>query len=255
MQILKPLIFISNDDGFEASGLKALIEAVRPLGEVVVVAPSGPRSGAACSITSTLPLTLSLVRSEPGLEIYSCTGTPVDCVKIGLQEVCRRRPSVVVSGINHGNNEGMNVHYSGTMNVVIESTMKSIPSVGFSLMNFAHDADFSPCVEYCRMIVAKTLAEGLPENVCLNVNFPSSAPYKGVRVCRQARGEWTNEWKKCEHPRGGYYYWLTGDYSDSEPFCLDVDFHALRNGFVTITPVNVDVTAYGAIETIKDWGL
>ena len=255
MQIVKPLIFISNDDGYQAGGVKALVEALRPLGDILVVAPSEARSGASCSITSTVPLRLKLVRREPGVEVYSCSGMPVDCVKLGLQELCERRPSVVVSGINHGNNEGMNVHYSGTMNIAVEAAMKHIPAVGFSLMNFSPDADFAPCQDLCASIVAKVLSEGLPEGVCLNVNFPASPIYKGVKVCRQAKGEWTNEWKKCDHPRGGSYYWLTGDYSDCEPFSLEADYHALRDGYVTVTPVTIDMTAYGAIDKIKSWNL
>ena len=165
-----------------------------------------------------------------------------------------RKPDVVVSGINHGDNSSVNVHYSGTMGVVLEGCMKGIPSIGFSLCDFDADADFSPTVPYVRGIVERVLKTGLPAGVCLNVNFPrpSGQGYRGTKVCRMARGSWSNELYAADHPRGGKYFWLTGEYTNKEPECTDTDAWALAHSYVAVTPVTVDVTAYQAMDGLKD---
>ena len=178
----KPFLLLSNDDGFAAKGIQELIKVLRPMADLMVVAPSGPRSGASGSITSEHPLRCKKIESASGFSLYSCTGTPVDCVKLALHDLVPRTPDMVIGGINHGDNSSVNVHYSGTMGVVIEGCLKKIPSVGFSLCNHAEDADFTPTFPYIQRIVEEVLQHGLPVGTCLNVNFPDVKDLKGVRI-------------------------------------------------------------------------
>lgn len=251
----KPLILLSNDDGVSAKGLNELIKGLRGLGEIIVMAPDGPRSGASGAITSEHPVRFYKVREEEDLTVYKCTGTPVDCVKLALHTAVPRRPDVVIGGINHGDNSAVNVHYSGTMGVVIEGCLKGIPSVGFSLCDHAADADFSSMLPYARRIVEEVLANGLPAGICLNVNFPKSPIYKGIRICRQTNGTWDQEWHRSAHPRGGEYYWLTGAFVNYEPESEDTDHWALEHDYVAITPTQIDVTAYSVMNELKTWKL
>lgn len=256
MENSKPLILISNDDGYHAKGLSSLIDMVSGFGSLLVCAPESARSGFSRAFSATTPLRLKLRRRREGVEVWSCNGTPVDCVKLALSELCGgRRPDIVIGGINHGDNASVNAHYSGTMGVTMEGCMKYIPSVAFSLCDHSDDADFAPLAPIVRAIVARMLAEGLPRGVCLNVNFPLAPAFRGVRVCRMARGTWGNEVVRCRHPRGYDYFWMVGDYTNDEPEAADTDNWALAHGYVAITPTRVDVTDYGAIETIKGWDL
>lgn len=250
----RPLILISNDDGVNAKGIRELIETLRDVAELLVMAPDGPRSGAACAITSEYPVRPTLLVEEEGLKIYRCNGMPVDCVKLAMY-MLGKRPDLVIGGINHGDNSSVNVHYSGTMGVVLEGCIKGIPSIGFSLCDHAADADFQPMLPFVRRIVVETLEKGLPRGVCLNVNAPSAKYYQGVRVCRQAKGDWSNEWECCQHPRGGEYYWLTGRYDTEEPQSEDTDYWALKHGFIAITPIQVDMTAYAVMDELNNWNL
>ncbi len=259
-EAVKPLILISNDDGYEAKGINDLIEMVRPFGDVLVCAPEGPRSGQACAFSATIPLMLTCRRQEEGVEVWSCNGTPVDCVKMALAELCPRKPDLVIGGINHGDNASVNTHYSGTMGVTMEGCMKFIPSVAFSLCDHREDADFQPLEPYVKSIVERVLSEGLPLGVCLNVNFPGknsmsnitrSSDYLGVKVCRMAMGSWYNETTRFHHPRGYDYWWMVGHYKNEEPEATDTDRWALDHGYVAITPTQMDVTAYSAMGEIK----
>lgn len=249
----KPLILISNDDGYQAKGINCLIDMVRDLGDVLVCAPDGPRSGFACAFSATTPLTLTLRSKEEGVEVWSCNGTPVDCVKMALAELCPRKPDMVIGGINHGDNASVNTHYSGTMGVTMEGCMKYIPSVAFSLCDHHDDADFEPLRPYVRQMTQRVLREGLPKGVCLNVNFPLVAEYQGVKVCRMAFGTWGSEVTRCHHPRGYDYWWMVGHYQNDEPEAEDTDNWALRHGYVAITPTQMDVTAHQMIAQMKDW--
>ena len=248
------LILISNDDGITAKGINELIRMLRPLGELVVMAPDSPRSGAACSLTVVNPVHYTLYGQEDGLTMYSCSGTPVDCVKLALHSVLTRKPDLVVGGINHGDNSAVNVHYSGTMGVVLEGCMKGIPSIGFSLCDHDPDADFTPLTDYVQGITRQVLRHGLPEGVCLNVNFPLAPRFNGVKVCRQTRGQWQQAWVPCPRPQKAYYYWLTGSFHRSE-MGEDSDAWALEHGYVAITPVKTDVTAYEMLDRMKEWNL
>lgn len=250
---MKPLILISNDDGYHAKGINSLIEMISDLGEIIVCAPESARSGYSTAFSATLPLRLKQRRKRDDLEVWSCNGTPVDCIKLALDKLCTRTPDIVIGGINHGDNASVNSHYSGTMGVVREGCMKYIPSVAFSLCNQKDDADFTPLRQYVREITARVLREGMPRFVCLNVNFPLVAEFKGVKICRMATGRWTNEIVTAHHPRGYDYHWMVGEYVNDEPDAADTDNWALRHGYVAITPTNIDVTAYGMIEQMKDW--
>lgn len=251
----RPLLLLSNDDGFNAKGICELVKVLRPIADLVVVAPDGPRSGSSGAITSIQSLQCSLVQQEPGLSVYKCTGTPVDCIKLALFDIVTRVPDMIIGGINHGDNSSVNVHYSGTMGVVIEGCLKGFPSVGFSLCNHAADADFSPVLPFIRSIVETVLKKGLPAGTCLNVNFPDTDPIKGVRICRQTNGVWINEFIKKENQEGESNYQLTGDYCNFELGVEDTDRWALDNGYVAVTPIQVDMTAYSLMEEMKSWNL
>ena len=251
----KPLILISNDDGVSAKGLHELVQTLAGLGEIVVMAPDGPRSGASGAITSELPVRYYKVREEEDLTIYKCTGTPVDCVKLALFELLPRCPDLVIGGINHGDNSAVNVHYSGTMGVVIEGCLKGVPAIGFSLCDHDTDADFAPMLPYVRKIVEQVLQKGLPKGTCLNVNVPKVAQLEGVRICRQTDASWGCEWCKGQHPKGGSYFWLTGKFTNNEPDAEDADRWALEHGYVAITPIQIDMTAYSLIGELKGWDL
>ena len=250
----RPLILVSNDDGVQAKGLNELIHMLKPLGDVIAMAPSEPRSGAACSLTVSLPVKYGLVHNEDGLLVFKCSGTPVDCVKLASDSVLDTRPDIIISGINHGDNSAVNVHYSGTMGVALEGCMKGIPSIGFSLCNHNPDADFTPASPYVRRITEEVLQRGLPAGVCLNVNFPDTPFYKGIRICRQTKGVWKREWMKRSHPNGGDYYWLTGEFVEHDEE-EDSDHWALNHDYVAITPTLIDMTAYGMMEEMKHWNL
>ena len=258
----RPLILISNDDGYEAKGINDLIEMVKPLGDITVCAPDGPRSGQACAFSATKPLTLTQRRKEDGVEVWSCNGTPVDCVKMALANICQRKPDMVIGGINHGDNASVNTHYSGTMGVVLEGCMKYIPSVAYSLCDYRADADFEPLRPYIVQITKHVLTEGLPQCVCLNVNFPfltadllPLGSYNGVKICRMSKGTWYNETSRHHHPRGYDYWWMVGQYQNDEPEAVDTDRWALDHGYVAITPTQIDVTAYETIDKLKAWNL
>lgn len=251
----RPLILISNDDGFQAKGINCLIDMVRNLGDIIVCAPDSARSGSSGAFSATLPLRLCKHREEEGLSVWSCNGTPVDCVKMALECICPRKPDLVLGGINHGDNASVNTHYSGTMGVVMEGCMKYIPSIAYSLCDFNPDADFEPMRSLIERLTARVLRDGLPKGVCLNVNYPLVEKVKGVKVCRMAFGTWGKEVEKCHHPRGYDYYWMMGEYTNDEPDAEDTDNWALTHGYAAITPTKMDVTSYELLDEMKSWNL
>ena len=252
---MRPLILITNDDGLMAKGLQELIVTMRPLGDLVVVAPDGPRSGMSSAITVNVPTRLHKISEEDGLKRYRCSGTPVDCVKLALHILFPdKAPDLLVTGINHGTNSSISVVYSGTMGATIEGCINEVPSIGFSLCNHLPDADFSHVLPFVHRIAANVLEHGLPEGVCLNVNMPD-APPKGVRICRQANGRWTEEFVRHVDPHGLPYFWLTGIFSNKEPQAMDTDEWALDNDFIAIVPTKIDMTAHEAINALKIWEL
>jgi len=250
----RPLILISNDDGYQSKGINCLVDMVKDFGDIIVCAPESARSGFACAFSATEHLRINKQCEDGNVEIWSCSGTPVDSVKLALSEICPRKPDLIIGGINHGDNASVNAHYSGTMGVTLEGCMKYIPSIAFSLCDHAEDANFEPLRPLIRKITKKVLEEGLPVGVCLNVNFPLVDSFKGVKVCRMAHGTWGNEVVKNQHPRGYDYYWMVGSYTNDEPDKEDTDNWALAHGYVAITPTQIDVTHYGMLEEMrKNW--
>ena len=253
MENKRPLILISNDDGVMAKGISELIKFLRPLGEIVVMAPDTARSGSGCAITVTQPVHYQLVRKEVGLTVYKCSGKPADCIKLAWNTVLERKPDLVIGGVNHGDNSATNVHYSGTMGIVIEGCLNGIPSIGFSLCSHDPGADFESAGPYIRQIASQVLEKGLPLLTCLNVNFPDTKDIKGIKVCEQAKGRWTNEWEACPRKGDSNYFWLIGEFTDDEPENEKNDHWALANGYVAITPTKVDVTDYEFMNELNKW--
>lgn len=253
MENKKPLILITNDDGYRAKGINALVNSVKGLGEIVVVAPDGPRSGMSSAITSLQPLRVHLEKEETDLKIYSCTGTPVDCVKLGINELTNRKPDIVLSGINHGSNAAVAVLYSGTMGAALEGAVFKIPSVGFSLLDHSLNADFTYTEKYTRLITKQVIEEGLPVGTCLNVNIPKGNDIKGVKICRQTSGQWIEEFMLSKDGANKEVYWLTGRFDNDEPHDETTDEWALAHGYVSVVPVKVDMTNHGHIDALKDW--
>ncbi len=247
-----PLILISNDDGYHSPGIRLLADIACSVGDVLVCAPESARSGYACAFSAADFLRLKHRRNIGDAEVWSCSGTPVDCVKIALDQLCNgRRPDLILSGINHGDNSSVNNHYSGTMGVVREGCMKGIPSVAFSSCYYEEDANLQPLRPYIRKIIEKVLAEGLPKGICLNVNFPAAQSFKGIKACRMTKGRWVNEIVKEQHPRGYDYYWVVGAYANDEPGAEGTDQWALEQGYVAVTPTNIDVTHYDYVEALN----
>lgn len=254
-------IFLTNDDGIQAKGINTLARLMSRLGRVVVVAPDGPRSGAACSITPIVPVELKRYTGtlpqlpecpagEYPIEYYTCSGTPVDCVKLGSEQVLTSAPDLMVSGINHGDNASCSVHYSGTMGAVIEATLKTWPAIGYSLRTFDKDADFRPYFDSIVKIADCVLRNGLPQDQCLNVNFPEVDELKGIRVARLARGQWSAEWEDAHNPHGKRTFWLTGHFTNLEPENDDTDYWALDHGYASVTPLKLDMTAYETMDAL-----
>lgn len=252
----KPLIFVTNDDGYQAKGINALVESLTGLGEIVVVAPDGPRSGMSSAITSIQPIRYHLVKKdkEKDVTVYACTGTPVDCVKLGISEIVGRKPDLLVSGINHGSNASICVLYSGTMGAAIEGAIFKVPSIGFSLLDHDHNADFSHTYPITRAMSEKVLNTGLPLGVCLNVNIPhSDEEQKGIKVCTQASGQWVEEFKKSEDGANKKVYWLTGHFDNDNLHDENTDEWALANGYTSVVPIAVDMTAHDHVEKMKSF--
>ena len=253
----KPLILITNDDGIVAPGILALIEVMSQIGDVVVVAPDSPQSamGHAITINSTLQIN-KISKQDDSIIRYSCSGTPVDCVKIAVSEILDRKPDLCVSGINHGSNSSINVIYSGTMSAAVEAGIEGIPAIGFSLCDYSWDADFSQVKSFVKKIALQVLENNLPEGVLLNVNFPKLAEkeIKGIKICRQAKAIWQEKFDKRISPMGKEYYWLTGQFINKDKG-EDTDEWALANGYISIVPVQFDLTAHHAIQQLNGWDL
>ena len=244
----KPLILISNDDGYQAQGIRVLTDLMTRLGDVVVVAPDALRSGAACAITPFQPVRLSLVEERAGLRVYSCSGSPVDCVKLASEQVVTRRPDLMVSGINHGDNASISMHYSGTVGAVLEACMKDIPAVAFSLRTRDQQCDFSPYEEVILQVARQVLEYGLPSDTCLNVNFPQVPKLLGTSVCRMARGRWITEWVPDEEPGK---FRLAGEFRNLEPDAPDTDYWAMDHGMAAICPLHLDMTDYDTLLSLE----
>ena len=249
----KPLILVTNDDGITAPGLRTLINIMNEIGDVVVVAPDSPQSGMghAITINDTLYCKKEKIDDGPQTE-YSISGTPADCVKFAIRKILDKKPDLCVSGINHGANSSINVIYSGTMSAAVEAGIEGIKSIGFSLLNYNWDADFQPCEEYITRICKNVLSQK-KQDLILNVNFPSNTKqFKGIKVCRQAKGYWQDTYDKRISPLGKEYYWLTGEFINKDSN-KETDEWALSQGYVSIVPISFDMTAYDDLDNLKNW--
>lgn len=247
-----PLILISNDDSIAAPGIAVLVRVMQRLGEVVVVAPSSPQSGMGHAITLAEPLRLDRSHLFAGLEAYTCSGTPADCVKIAKHMVLKdRRPDLVVSGVNHGSNASVNVIYSGTMSAAIEAAIEGLPAIGFSLCDFSHQADFSHAEPWIEHIAREALAKGIPAGTALNVNIPkkSDDPIVGARLCRQAKAKWQEEFDTRQDPYNRPYYWVLGNFLN-EDHGEDTDEWALAHNYISIVPCQFDLTAHHHLQSL-----
>ena len=251
----KPLILVSNDDGITSNGIFALVKAMKSIGDVVVIAPDKPQSGVGHAITINATLRLNKTNYHDVKEEYCLSGTPVDCVKMATDRILKRKPDLIVSGINHGSNISVNVIYSGTMSAAVEGAIDGIPSVGFSLMDYSIDPDFSTSAEVAKIVANNIISNGLPAGICLNVNIPplKLSALKGIKVCRQARADWKEVFDERKDPYGRSYFWLTGEFVDMEPEKNDTDVWAVNNGYASLVPVQYDMTGYSALSALNKW--
>ena len=253
----KPLILVCNDDGITAPGIRALIEVMNELGDVVVVAPDSPQSGMGHAITINSTLFVEKLTVDKGIQVeYSCSGTPADCVKLAVKQILKRRPDLCVSGVNHGSNSSINVIYSGTMSAALEAGIEGIPAIGFSLLDYNWNANFEPSKPYIKTIAENALKNGLPNGVVLNVNIPklNKQDIKGIKICRQAKANWEEQFDKRKNPQGRDYYWLTGKFVNLDKG-EDTDEWALEHGYVSVVPIHFDLTAHHAIQDLNGWKL
>ncbi len=248
-QMDKPLILVSNDDGYQAKGVRELVKCLAKIGTVIAVCPDAPRS--AQSMAITVAQALRITRAETpadGVEMWKVNGTPADCVKLAMHTIMDRMPDLVVAGINHGSNASINVLYSGTMGAVMEGCAFGVPSIGFSLTSHDADADFNGCLPFVERIVKGVLRDGLPEGVALNVNIPATNPYpEKMQFCRECKGKWTDEYQEYVDPHGEKFYWLKGNFINEEPDSTDTDEWALRHGIVSIVAENLERTARNSL--------
>ena len=253
----RPLILVTNDDGITAPGIRTLISVMNELGDVIVVAPDSPQSGMGHAITldSTIYCDAITIDEGPQLE-YRCSGTPADCVKMAISEILNKKPDLCVSGVNHGSNSSINVIYSGTMSAAVEAGIEGIPAIGFSLLDYSWNAKFDHLKAAIKKIAENVLERGLPDGVVLNVNFPKveSKKFKGIKICRQARANWVEEFDKRVNPQGKEYYWLTGKFINLDNG-EDTDLWSLKNGYIAIVPVGFDMTAHHFLPTLNQWKL
>ncbi|WP_405412731.1 5'/3'-nucleotidase SurE [Maribacter sp. Asnod1-A12] len=255
----KPLILVTNDDGITAPGLRMLISVMKKIGDVVVVAPDSPQSGMGHAITLDTALfskKMKIDLDQDGIDEYSCSGTPADCVKLALQEILPKRPDICVSGINHGSNSSINVIYSGTMSAAVEAGIEGIPAIGFSLCDYSWNADFSQSQDFILDIVIQALNHGIPKGTVLNVNIPKlkKEELKGIKICRQAKANWKEKFDKRTNPMGKDYYWLTGEFELLDKG-EDTDEWALSNGYISVVPTQFDLTAHHVIQELNTWEL
>ncbi len=247
----RPLILISNDDSINAPGLHRLVDYVKDLGDIVVVAPSNPHSGMSSAFTVSSALRIKQCDDYNGARMFTVNGTPVDCIKLGLFAIVPRKPDLVIAGINHGSNSGNSIIYSGTMGAVLEACMEGIPAVGFSLMHHSMKADFDLSASYVTRIVSKVMSSGLPKGICLNVNIPAKVKPVGVKVCRAARGHWSDGYSRYLDPHGNPFYLLKGRFINEDIDATDTDEYWLARNFISVVPVSPDMTCNSEIKPLS----
>ena len=252
----RPLSLVTNDDGVTAPGIRALVEMAKEFGEVYVVAPDSPQSGMGHAVTLNSTLFCDEIEVDEEVKEYACSGTPVDCVKLAVSQILPRKPDLCISGINHGSNSSVNVIYSGTMSAAVEAGIEGIPAIGFSLCDFAYNADFKAGEKFIKRVIAEVLKNKLPKGVVLNVNIPKLKEHeiKGIKVCRQADAKWEEKFDKREDPRGRTYYWMSGEFKNLDKGD-DTDESALEEGYVSVVPVRYDLTAHHFLGDLRNWEL
>lgn len=236
------IILITNDDDITSPGIKALVESVKHLGRVVVVAPDKPQSGMGHAITIGFPLRMRKLDMFEGVESWTTSGTPVDCVKLAVDKVLHRKPDICLSGINHGANHSINVLYSGTMSAAMEASIEGIPSIGFSMMDYGYEADLTDAKEVITNIVSNIMSKKQDKHLLLNVNIPSGK-IKGIKLCKQAYAKYEEDFIERIDPHKKKYYWLTGAFKNFDK-SKDTDVWALEHGYVSLVPVQFDLTNY-----------
>ena len=242
----RPVILVTNDDGITAPGIQSLVKAVKDLGDVVIVAPDKPQSGMGHAITIGVPLRLDKMKDFfDGAEAWQTNGTPVDCVKLAVDKILHRKPDICLSGINHGANHSINVIYSGTMSAAMEASIESIPSIGFSLLDYSIEADFTAAEFYVHKIVESVMKKDLDKHFLLNVNIPEGPleVMNGIKVCRQAYAKYDEDFDERLDPHGRKYFWLTGEFKNFDPG-EDTDVWALEHNYISVVPVQFDLTNY-----------
>jgi 5'-nucleotidase len=246
----RPLILITNDDGIYAKGIAALSETAKKYGDVVVITANQSFSGMSHAITVYKPLYYKLLKKEEGITWYETNGTPADCVKLGINKILNKTPDLILSGINHGDNSSISVHYSGTIGAVREGCLNGIPSIGFSLLSYDKDADFTESKQVADKVLSSVLDNSFPEDTFLSVNIPYTA-IKGIKTCRQAKGKWVEEFIERVDPHGNKYYWLSGHFVSFEPKANDTDEYFLKNNYATVVPCKIDATHYSAMKALN----
>lgn len=257
MQKKRALILVTNDDGYDAPGIRNLVALAREFGEVLLVGPMNGQSGMSHAVTLHEPIRVQKISEEPGLKVYACSGTPADCVKIALNQILKVKPDLLLSGINHGSNSSVSLFYSGTVAAVVEGCMNNVPSIAFSVDDHSKNADFELAVHYGRTVIREALKRGLPVKTCLNINFPKIplSACKGIKLCRQTNGVWKEEFERRVDPQGKDYYWLTGYFHNEEPDQRDTDDYWMQQNYGAIVPIKVDVTDYVALKAMEEWEL
>lgn len=249
----RPTILVTNDDGVFAPGIKFLTSVAKKYGKVIVVAPDKPQSGMGHAITINSTIRIQKTNYHDVDQEFACNGTPVDCVKMAVNNLLKARPDLVLSGINHGSNSSINVIYSGTMSAAVEGALEGSPSIGFSLCDYSIEADFTQAKNYIEKIIESALKDKMQKGVCLNVNIPKlkKEDIKGIKVVRQAKANWVERFDERKDPYGREYYWLTGEFVNFEPEAKDTDEWALSNGYISVVPVQADMTAYQSLPQLK----
>ena len=242
-----PVILITNDDDITSPGIRTLVDSVRGLGKIIVVAPNSPQSGMGHAITIESPLRMNKIDGFFGddVESWQTSGTPVDCVKLAVDKILHGKPDICLSGINHGANHSINVIYSGTMSAAMEAAIEGIPSIGFSLLDYKYDADFRVAKKVVIEMVTAMLKKKLPAHFLLNVNIPIVTPqkFKGLKICRQAKAKYEESFYERVDPHNKKYYWLTGEFKNFDKG-TDTDVWALKNNYASVVPVQFDLTDY-----------
>jgi len=249
------LILVTNDDGIYSKGIQTLADIASEFGKVIVAAPLESQSGMSHAITIKYPLRIKKVAVKNKIDYYGCSGTPVDALKLAMNKIVNKRPDLILSGINHGSNASTSIVYSGTMAAAIEGCINQVPSIGFSILDWNENTEFSHLLPYIKEIIKKVIDQGIPPGTCLNVNMPmlNGETINGIKICRQNKGYWQEEFDHRKDPQDNEYYWLTGEYVNLEPDATDTDEWALKNNYISVVPVTIDFTCYNAINLIKHW--